>query len=815
MNDYYTRTSPTNAARRFSVRGIVQGVGFRPRVARLAVSLGITGCVHNAGTSVSISAYGTPSQLARFESLLRELKGAGLRIDAIDAEPLTPEGSVPAHFGIARSEAATAALGVGPDLATCPACLAEVLDPQSRRYRYPFNACTDCGPRLSVFRKPPYDRAHTSMAAFSLCDACAREYATPHDRRFHAQATSCPVCGPEVRLVRLDGQALGSELSEALDDIDAAAMLISRGEIVLIKGLGGYQLACDATNADAVSRLRALKARESKPFALLARDLTMARQWCEIDEHAAAALTSAAAPIVLVAKRHATPRALPVLAPGIAPGLAELGVMLPPTALHLLLLLGNQTPIVLTSGNLCGEPQAVTFEEATTRLGAGLTYVLDHNRAIERRVDDSVGRVVGGRFRVMRRSRGYAPAPITLPRGFEPATQALAVGGDLKNTFALVRDGEAVLAQHIGDLHNAACQADQQRAITDYMHFYRFEPRIIACDCHHGYAATQNGHQHYADRYVAIGHHHAHVAACLGEYGWPLDAGPLIGVTLDGIGLGHDGELWGGEFLLADYRQCRRIGTLKPIALPGGDAAAREPWRNLYAQLMMAFGWAHLAAHYSDLELFSCLAGKPRATLDAMLCNRNLAPLASSAGRLFDAVAAALGLCCDRVTHEGQAAMQLEACVRASDLLESETHAYPFAVGRLDDEQGLPYIEPRPMWKALLDDLRRRTPHARIAARFHRGFARAVVGMAVQLAQAHGVGTIALGGGVFQNRILSEHVLDGLRDAGLQALLPEQIPTNDGGLAWGQALIALASQRGPISNDDRMTNHVPRDTWSD
>ena len=644
--------------RRIEVRGIVQGVGFRPQVLRLALACGIAGAVRNIGTAAVIDAFGTPAALRDFEGGVRVLKGGGLRIDSLSSSAIDVPADSPSRFDIAPSTAARPGLGIAPDWTTCAACVAETLDPFSRRYRYPFTACTDCGPRLSVFQRAPYDRANTTMAPFALCTDCAREYADPSDRRLHAQATACHACGPKAELRRLDGRAFSLDALTSLDDVDAATTLIGKGEIVLIKGLGGYQLACDATNADAVARLRELKRREAKPFALMVRDLDMLHAWCVVDEAAEAALTSAAAPIVLLPR---SPTAN--LAEGVAPGLPTLGVMLPPTALHHLLMRRRRAPIVLTSGNLSDEPQAITLEDAAERLGSQVNYALDHDRVIERRVDDSVGRVIADEFRVMRRARGCAPAPLPLPPGFDASTKVLALGGDLKNTFALLRDGSGVLSQHIGDLHDAACLADQRRALTDYQRFYDFEPDVVACDAHPGYASTQIAHEQFASRTVAVGHHHAHIAACLGEHGWPLDAAPVLGIALDGLGLGDDGQLWGGEFLLADYRHCDRIGTFKPVALIGGDLASREPWRNTYAQLMAEMGYPRFAMNYEELDLFAFLNAKPRALLDGLLADPTLAPQASSAGRLFDAVAGAIGLCRERVAYEGEAAMRLEGLI--------------------------------------------------------------------------------------------------------------------------------------------------------
>lgn len=782
--------------RHFEVHGIVQGVGFRPQVLRLARSLGLAGAVRNVGTAALIDAFGSAAALRDFEAGVLALGRGGLRVDRLLSTPIDVPAEPPATFEITPSSAATPGLGIAPDWATCVACVAETLDPFSRRYRYPFTACTDCGPRLSVFQQAPYDRGHTAMAPFPLCADCAREYADPDDRRFHAQAMACHACGPKASLRRLDGRAFSLDALTSLDDIDAATTLIGKGEILLVKGLGGYQLACDASNDSAVARLRELKRREAKPLALLVRDLDMLRTWCVVDAVAESALTSAAAPIVLLPRTAAPLEAIGTpLAQGVAPGLPTLGVMLPSTALHHLLMRRRRAPIVLTSGNLSDEPQAITLADAAARLGSHVNYVLDHDRAIERRVDDSVGRVIAGAFRVMRRARGHAPAPLPLPPGFDATTKVLALGGDLKNTFALLRDGSGLLSQHIGDLHDAACLADQQRALADYQRFYDFEPDLVACDAHPGYALTQIARTRFASRTVAVGHHHAHIAACLGEQGWPLDGGPVLGIALDGLGLGDEGQFWGGEFLVADYRRCQRVGTFKPVALIGGDLAAREPWRCTYAQLMAEMGWPRLAMNYEELELFRFLKAKPRPLLDGLLADSNLSPPASSAGRLFDAVAGAIGLCRERVAYEGEAAMRLEALITADDLAEDRELDYPFAIPRLDKGRGLPYIEPLAMWQALLGDLILQTPPARIAARFHRGLAAVIVRFAAQLAEKHELGTVALGGGVFQNRVLTELVLQGLAAAGLQALLPRQVPVNDGGLAWGQALVALARQQ--------------------
>ena len=772
---------------RLHVRGIVQGVGFRPATLRLARMHAITGTVRNDGTAVVIEAFGASANLAAFVDAIGMLRRGGARVDALRSERL-PVDDVPDDFSVLASTLAQPGLGIAPDLASCPDCVAETLDPFGRRYRYPFTACTDCGPRLSVFQRTPYDRANTTLASFPLCADCASEYADIDDRRFHAEAIACHVCGPRATLRRMDGRVFAIDALSFLDDTDAATTLIGRGEIVLVKGLGGYQFACDAGNDATVTRLREVKQREAKPFALMMRDLDMLRRYCRVDAEAEAALTSPQAPIVLLPRRTDAP----ALAAAIAPGLATLGVMLPNTPMHHLLMRRRKAPIVLTSGNLSDEPQAIDAAQLQARLAHGADYVLDHDRAIARRIDDSVGQVVAGRFRLIRRARGHAPAPLMLPPGFESSTRLLALGGDLKNTFALVRDGQCVLSQHIGDLHNGACHRDWQKALADYLDYYDFQSDLVACDRHPGYVSTQLAERDYASARVAISHHHAHIAACLGEHGWPRAGGKVLGIALDGLGMGDDGTLWGGEFLHCDYRDCTRVGTLKPVALPGGDLAAREPWRNTYAQIMAEMGWARFTMNFRELDLFAYLDGKPRALLDSMLASGTQAPLASSTGRLFDAVAAAIGIARDHVAYEGEAAIRLEHLVTAEHLAEDPELDYPFAIPRLEKGRGLPYIEPLAMWQALLGDLILKTSPARIAARFHRGLANIVVAMALKHVEDLGFDTVALSGGVFQNRILAERVIAGLQANGLRALLPQQLPANDGGLAFGQALIALA-----------------------
>jgi hydrogenase maturation protein HypF len=627
--------------------------------------------------------------------------------------------------------------------------LAEINNPANRRFGYAFTNCTHCGPRLSIVRAIPYDRANTTMSTFPLCADCRAEYEDPADRRFHAEPIACPVCGPE--------------LSHPLDD---TARRLEDGEIVAIKGLGGYQLACDATNTNALTALRQGKKRDGKPFALMMSNVAMVRRFCRVSDDEAQLLQSAVAPIVLLKKKVAD-----VLPDAIAPGLNCLGVMLPTTPLHALLIAQCEIPLVMTSGNLTGEPQITDDAEAGPKLGIIASHILSHDREIANRVDDSVVRFMAGTPRVIRRARGYAPAPITLPKGFEDAPQLLALGGELKATFCLVKNGQAILSQHQGDLEQAPAFADFRKTLALYEHLFDHAPIAIAVDKHPEYLSAKLGHT-MGLPVIGVQHHHAHIASCLAENGWPRDGGKVIGIALDGLGWGDDGTTWGGEILLADYRGFERLAWLKPVAMPGGAQAIREPWRNLYAHLETAFG---------NVTPFGVLEGKPLKTIAAMIRSGTNAPPASSCGRLFDAVAAALGLCDGAQTYEGDAASRLEALAEKT----RTDDAYPF-----DCQTQI--LDPAPMWTALLADLANSVNRAIIASRFHVGLASALTQRASELAAANGVGTVALSGGCFQNRLLFEQTLRALEQSGFHVLTHSRVPANDGGLALGQAAIAAA-----------------------
>ncbi|WP_094779368.1 carbamoyltransferase HypF [Paraburkholderia ribeironis] len=789
---------PRPVGEEIRVRGLVQGVGFRPTVWRLAHACGVVGDVCNDSDGVLIHAWGDAWTLQRFiEGLSAECPPLA-RIDAIERHQMN-EAAHASDFRIVPGAAGAVQTGVTPDAVICADCAAEIANRAKRRYRYPFTNCTHCGPRLSIVQAIPYDRANTTMAAFVMCDACRAEYDDPADRRFHAQPVACPACGPRVWLESRNGARI-----EGDDPCRAASLLLRHGAIVALKGLGGFQLACDACDETAVARLRRLKRREHKPFALMARDLHALRRYCRPNEAECALLASTGGPIVTL--RADGPECV---AESVAPGIDTLGFMLPSTPLHRLLLESIDTALVVTSGNTSNEPPCIDNADALARLGRIADVFLMHDRDIARRVDDSVMRVVQGAACVMRRARGYAPAPLRLPAGFADTPAVLAMGGELKNTFCIARDAQAIVSHHLGDLEDALTYADYRRALAQYLRLFECEPQVVAFDLHPEYLSRKIGYDLARGMRVPVAevqHHHAHLAACMAENGVQLDAPPMLGVALDGLGYGTDDTLWGGEFMLADYRGYQRLGRFKPVAMPGGMRTIDEPWRSAYAHLRAAFDWHDLARQYGGLDVLHFLKRRQHAALDAMIAQRVSSPRASSAGRLFDAVAATLGVCRERVFYEGQAAIELEALVDAQTLSnDGDVHAYPFEITSIAPD-GLRMIEPRPMWQALLDDLQRGTPVPVVAARFHKGLAIAIVRMVECLADLLSgpvdARSVALSGGVFQNRVLLEQVATRLGAAGFRVLMHRQVPPNDGGLSLGQAVVAAAQQHDSVRAAD-------------
>ena len=781
-----TQTSMTTLEVR--VRGRVQGVGFRPAIYRMARKHGLAGEVLNDREGVLLRIGGERSKVTAFLGGLKHELPPLARVESIETRDYG--GALPRDFRIAESVGGGARTQIAPDAAICAACAAELRNRTNRHYRYPFTSCTHCGPRLSILTAIPYDRATTTMAPFALCAGCKAEYDNPADRRFHAEAIACRNCGPSAALIACGAAA--SRDGAMTDAVAQAAELIRGGAIVAVKGLGGYHLACDAGNGEAVGRLRRLKRREAKPFALMARDLDIVRRYCSVGVEEKRQLTGMEAPIVLL-EADGQNR----LPPAVAPGLGTLGFMLPATPLHMLLLQDIAGPVVMTSGNLSREPPIIDDAEAREQLAGIADYALVHDRRIANRVDDSVVRVMDGRARVLRRARGFAPSPIELPPGFKSAPEILAMGGELKATFCLVKDGQAVLSQHQGDLEDTATFDEYCKAIALYRDMYAHRPAALVIDRHPEYLSSKLGRNEAAAHalpLLEVQHHHAHVAACLAENGYPLGGPPVLGIVLDGIGFGDDGAIWGGEFLAADYRGYRRLARMRPVAMPGGVQASRQPWRNLYAHLVQAIGWETVKSRFSQFDFCAGLCRKPLVQLDAMMAKEINSPRTSSCGRLFDAVAAALDICRDRQDYEGEAAMRLEALAQTQREGAQDNDAYQFTVAQSAD--ALLDLDPATMWRALLDDLAAGIPASHIALAFHHGLAKSLVRTVERLMprirDTASCGTVALSGGCFQNRILFESVTARLRDAGYAVLTHAAVPANDGGLALGQAAIGAA-----------------------
>ena len=717
---------------RISVYGAVQGVGFRPFVYRLAQEMGLNGWVLNSSAGLAIELDGARGQLVEFLRRLEAEKPRAAVVLARETSFLAPAGFT--RFEILASDgAAEKTVSILPDLATCPQCLAELFDPANRRHEYPFTNCTQCGPRYSIIHDIPYDRQRTTMREFTLCPDCAREFTDPADRRFHAQPNACAKCGPK----------LGASLGEA-------AETVRRGGILALKGIGGFQLIVDARSEDAVARLRHLKHREAKPFAVMMASVEMARTYCRMSAEEEGALASQAAPIVLL-----RPGGQVSVAPNVAEHSPFLGVMLPYSPLHHLLQRELPFPLVVTSGNRSDEPIAIDNQEARSRLSGIADFFLMHNRPIARPCDDSVVRVARGREILVRRARGYAPLPVRVTHDLP---KVLAVGGHLKNTVAIACGKLVFLSQHIGDLDTPEARAAFERAIADLCRLYRFQPDVVACDLHPDYASTRWALASGLP-VVRLQHHQAHVAGCAAENDVH---GPYLGVGWDGTGYGLDGSIWGGEMFLVEDGTFQRVSHLAPFRLPGGEAAVREGWR-----AAASLRW--------EVEGRAGLAELPDPAVFERILERGInAPFTSSVGRLFDAVAALAGVGSES-RFEGQSAMLLERSLEGVDTCES----YPLPLG----EDGT--ADWRPLVVRVIEDRRRGADAGWIAARFHN----ALAGWILAVAKRNGVSQVALSGGVFQNSYLVDRTVHLLEHNGFAVYTHQRVPANDGGLALGQAVM--------------------------
>ena len=754
---------------RFEVHGAVQGVGFRPWVFRIAEELGLAGWVRNDISGVFIELEGEDDALAAFRRELEAAPPPLARIREVleTSTPLTKESG----FRILPSEnAGSRSTLVLPDVATCPECLAEVLDPKDRRHLYPFANCTNCGPRFTIVTDLPYDRPATTMAAFTLCGECRAEYENPRDRRFHAQPIACPACGPSLEAWSPEGEVLARRHEALL----AAADSLRAGAVVAVKGLGGFHLMCDARSADAVADLRRRKTREEKPLALMVRDVAMARAIAEVSAESEALLSGPEAPIVLLPRR-----ADAGVAPGVAPGRPELGLMLPATPLHHLLLRESGFPVVATSGNRSDEPICTDEREALVRLAGMADLLLVHDRPIARHVDDSVARVFAGAPRLLRRARGWAPLPVPVR---EELPVILGVGAHMKTAVALSVGRQVFLSQHIGDLETPEALDAFARVVADFEKLWGVTPAAVAHDLHPGYASTAFAKRLSEERgipSIPVQHHHAHLASCLAEN---EAEGPALGVCWDGTGLGTDGTIWGGEFLLGDASGYARVAHLRPFRLPGGDAAVKESRRTAFAILFEMLGES--ALEREDLECVRSFPPREREVLATMIRKGVNAPVTTSAGRLFDAVASLLGIA-QKTSFEGQAAMALEAAAFEA-WGEAETGRLPCSFPLNVSADGPAVLDWEPFVSYLLRDLSLGVPAPVLAARFHATLADGILAAA----RHAGVRRVALTGGCFQNRLLTELTVARLEANGFEVLLHGAVPPNDGGIGVGQVLIA-------------------------
>jgi len=742
------------------ITGIVQGVGFRPFIFNLAKRHAVRGWVLNNEKGVLIDAESDDGNLDVFIHDITSLAPPLSRIESLSVRHSAPLGY--SAFEIRQSEVSEDKFVlISPDVATCEQCLAELLSEENFRHRYPFINCTLCGPRFTIIRDVPYDRHKTTMAPFTMCSVCQDEYENPADRRFHAQPNACASCGPSLRLVDRNGEVIPG------DPIDTTLALFLEGKIVAVKGLGGFHLSCDAESKKAVSALRSRKYREDKPFAVMCRNLEEARRHCEVAQEEQELLLSNERPIVILRKRKDS-----MLASAVAPYQTTLGLMLPYSPLHHLLLHGPIRSLVMTSGNVSDEPIVYKNEEALFRLSTIADGFLLHDREIHMRCDDSVARVYGGKPYMIRRSRGYVPFPVKLPF---PVQRILACGGELKNTFCLARDSYAFMSHHIGDLENLETLESFEKGVEHFKRLFSIEPTLIAYDLHPDYLSTKYALSFPNIPKVGVQHHHAHIVSAMTENGVE---GEVIGVAFDGTGFGSDGTIWGGEFLKANLRDFKRAAHLKQVPMPGSSRAIREPWRMAMVYLLEAFGDGAL-----DLKIdFMKRVDLQKWGILRRMIEKNVnTPLTSSMGRLFDAVASLCSIR-DEVHYEGQAAIELEM-IASHDYQEP----YPFLI----DETGDPMvIDPAEIIRGVVHDLSSGTPPSRVSARFHRTAADLIVQTCNRIRTHENIDRVVLSGGVFQNILLLSLACDGLSRSGFEVILHQRVPANDGGISLGQAVIA-------------------------
>lgn len=769
---------------RIHITGVVQGVGFRPFVYNLAVSHSIRGFCLNDSEGVVIEAYG--DRLDRFVEDLKINAPPLSRITGLRTEPCTRTDEI-SGFSIRESVSFAGAFGlISPDFAVCAECLAELFDPNDRRHLYPFINCTNCGPRYSIIKEMPYDRPNTTMAVFRMCPECDAEYHDPSDRRFHAQPNACEICGPEAWLTDRTGKRISEVNSPAIDE---AVSLLKKGSIIAIKGIGGFHLSCDAENDEAVARLRAAKrsslakaSQSNKPFAVMAPDVSAVERFAEVSAAERDLLEERTRPIVLLRKKH--PESLSV---HVAPGNSDYGVMLPYTPLHHILLGGaGFNALVMTSGNRADEPIVTSNKEAVEKLSGMADFFLLHDRDIYMRVDDSIARVNGKRVSLTRRARGFVPGAIDLG---EDTADILATGPELKNTFCLTKGRFAIMSTHIGDMENSGALEFYKENLKNLRSSFKSNPSIIARDMHPGYATSAFATEYAAsegiptDRIVEVQHHHAHIAGVMAEHGL---RGKIFGVAFDGTGYGTDGTIWGGEFFVCDRSAYKRVAHLGLTGLPGADAAVKEPWRMALSYLRKAYGVKSIEVIKKHFPRFAT----PEGTVIMKMLEEGInTPLTSSVGRLFDAVASLAGIR-DRITYEAEAAINLEAAAREYHI--ERAAPYPFEFG----DNGLRSIDLTPMIRSIVADVADGKTASEIAARFHHTLASIITKTLIPMAESTGINEVALSGGAFQNRLLLSLSMDSLTKEGFKVYINEQVPSNDGGVALGQAAVAWERIKG-------------------
>lgn len=745
----------------------MQGIGFRPYVYRLANRFGLKGWVLNDQEGVLLQLEGRDEAIKNFLIALPREAPPLAHLDQIETIFSEPEGARDFIIRHSKVRKESPIVQVQPDIATCDECLAEMFEPEDRRYLYPFINCTNCGPRFTIIEDVPYDRCRTTMKEFQMCPECQHEYETPVDRRYHAQPDACWDCGPQLFLLNRSGGEIKTP-----EPLKTATKLLQEGAILAIKGLGGYHLACDALNDGAVRRLRQRKFREDKPFAIMMPDIETVRYYCEINEAELKVLCSYKRPIVLLRRREPEPE--PKISEAIAPHNPWLGVMLPYTPVHHLLFHNSQLQVlVMTSGNISQEPISYKDADAIERLSGIADYFLIHNRRIQRRVDDSVLRIILGREYLLRRSRGYAPVPIKLQH---PVKQILAVGAELKNTFCLGKGEMAYMSHHLGDLENLETFLAFAEGIQDFCRLFQLEPGCVAYDLHPDYLSTKYALQESGLPAIGVQHHHSHIVSLLAEYGVKEE---IIGFAFDGTGYGDDGTIWGGEVLIAERRSYRRFATLLPQPMPGATKAIKEPWRMGAIYLWSIYGdemWN------IDIPFVKNLPGEEWRILQSAIKNRINSPITTSIGRLFDAVSAILGIR-EKVNYEGQAAMELEFLASFSP----EDKAYPFSL--LTAERPIK-IDFRPTIQAIVKDLMEKIEREKVARRFHHTVAEIIEGVAKTAREETGINTVGLSGGCFQNYLLLTESWRRLESAGFKVLIHRLVPTNDGGISLGQLIVA-------------------------